>query len=101
MRPLRRYMRRVVESSPYRKDVKRTGKGIHSKVLEEELPAVIEALSNGEILPPSFRDHPLHGNMKGYRECHIKPDLLLIYSYIGDEWLRLERLGTHADIFGL
>ena len=43
----------------------------------------------------------LLGNMKGYRECHIKPDLLLIYSYIGDEWLRLERLGTHADIFGL
>ena len=99
-------MRRVVESNPYRKDIKRTGKGIYSIVLEEELPIIIEALSiealsNGEILPPSFRDHQLHGNMKGYRECHIKPDFLLVYTLEGDDLLILERLGTHAEIFEL
>ncbi|MBR0184477.1 MAG: type II toxin-antitoxin system YafQ family toxin [Synergistaceae bacterium] len=94
-------MRRVVESSPYRKDVKRTGKGIHSKVLEEELPAVIDALANDRTLEPKYRDHPLHGALNRSRDCHIKPDFVLVYTYLGDNFLRLERLGTHADIFGL
>ena len=94
-------MRRVVESSPYRIDIKRAGKGMYSKTLDEELPAVIDALAKDETLPLSYKDHQLHGNWKGSRECHIKPDFLLVYEYIGDEWLRLERLGAHAEIFGL
>ncbi|MBR1439299.1 MAG: type II toxin-antitoxin system YafQ family toxin [Synergistaceae bacterium] len=94
-------MRRVVESSPYRRDVKRAGKGIYSSAVNEELPAVINALAECKVLPPAFRDHQLRCNWKGSRECHIKPDFLLVYSYIGDEWLRLERLGTHSEIFGL
>ena len=94
-------MRRVVASSPYRKDLKRAGKSNYSRVIDDELPAVIDALANGEILAPSFRDHSLQGKMKGCRECHIKPDFLLVYSYVGDEWLILKRLGTHSEIFGL
>ena len=51
-------------------------------------------------LPTKNRDHNLSGNYSGYRECHIEPDWLLIYKQTDDE-LRLDRTGTHADLFGL
>jgi mRNA interferase YafQ len=49
-------------------------------------------------LPERYRDHPLQGGWKGYREAHIEPDWLLIYRVTGDE-LHLVRTGTHADLF--
>jgi mRNA interferase YafQ len=49
-------------------------------------------------LPERYRDHPLRGNWKGYRDAHIEPDWLLIYRIVGDE-LHLVRTGSHADLF--
>ena len=49
-------------------------------------------------LPDTCRDHDLIGNWKGFRECHLKPDLLLIYRQIDDE-LQLARLGSHNELF--
>jgi mRNA interferase YafQ len=49
-------------------------------------------------LTSAYRDHPLRGDWKGYRDLHIEPDWLLIYQVSGDE-LRLARTGTHADLF--
>lgn len=46
---------------------------------ESKLEEVIDILASGENLPPSYRDHPLSGKWKGYRECHIEPDWLLVY----------------------
>jgi len=49
-------------------------------------------------LPPKNNDHPLAGNYKGHRECHIEPDWLLIYIYVNNE-VRFVRNGTHSDLY--
>ena len=59
---------------------------------------IITKLENGVPLEIKFRDHDLHGNYNGFRECHIKPDLLLIYK-IRDTELMLARVGSHSELF--
>lgn len=56
-------------------------------------------LLNSLPLPEKYKDHALTGNWKGWRDCHIKNDLVLIYKIMGDE-IRLARLNTHSEIFG-
>jgi len=63
-----------------------------------KLRTVIEKLFAGQSLDPSYHDHPLSGNWKNHRDCHIEPDWLLIYR-ITSEDLFLERTGTHSDLF--
>jgi len=63
-----------------------------------KLRSVIEKLSAGLSLDPVYRDHPLSGNWKNHRDCHIEPDWLLIYR-IKSEDLFLERTGTHSELF--
>ena len=46
---------------------------------KEIFKAVLKKLANNEILEPKYKDHYLVGNYKGFKECHLKPDLLLIY----------------------
>ena len=66
----------------------------------DELYVVIETLSNGEALPTKYKDHPLKGDYKGTRECHILPDWLLIYQIEKEiKLLCLLRVGTHSDLF--
>ena len=66
----------------------------------ELLDKVITTLALGENLPNENRDHDLHGNWKGYRECHIQSDWLLIYKIEKDILvLTLTRTGTHSDLF--
>ncbi len=61
---------------------------------------VIKKLAAGETLPPKNRDHELSGNYKGFRECHIQPDWLLIYRINNNDLiLFLSRTGTHSDLF--
>jgi mRNA interferase YafQ len=84
-----------VRSGQFRRDVRRAarrGKDI-SKLRELILLLVADA-----PLPERYRDHPLRGNWKGYRDAHIEPDWLLIYRIVGDE-LHLVRTGSHADLF--
>ena len=65
-----------------------------------KLDIVVETLLAEEPLPPERLDHPLTGNWKGYRECHITPDWLLIYKTDNDQLLLyLVRTGTHSDLF--
>ena len=60
----------------------------------------IETLLQEKPLPSAHFDHPLQGNWKGFRECHITPDWLLIYKIDGNKLLLyLERTGTHSDLF--
>ena len=56
-------------------------------------------LLNSLPLAEKYKDHALTGNWKGWRDCHIKNDLVLIYKVVGDE-IRLARLNTHSEIFG-
>ncbi|MBN2777581.1 MAG: type II toxin-antitoxin system YafQ family toxin [Bacteroidales bacterium] len=71
------------------------------KLDESELNKVIEHLSSSDSpLAKKYSDHNLTGNYKGYRECHIKPDWLLIYNKEKQlKILKLYRTGTHSDLF--
>ncbi len=64
-----------------------------------EFLTVLSHLMRGEALPTKFKDHGLSGELKGLRDCHINPDLVLIYRLAGDT-LELHRLGSHSEIFG-
>ena len=64
------------------------------------LQQAIDTLRIPAQLPLKNKDHNLSGNYSGYRECHIEPDWLLIYKQTDDE-LRLDRTGTHTDLFGM
>ena len=84
------------QSTSFGRDVKRLArKGADLS----RLKAVIETLVSQQALDDRYRDHLLVGNWKGYRECHIQPDWLLIYRIAGSE-LQLVRTGNHAELFG-
>ena len=82
----------------FRKDLKlayRRGKDLR------KLQAAVESLARGEPLSGRLRDHPLKGKLAGFRECHLEPDWLLIYQVDPAAGIiRLERTGTHSDLFG-
>jgi mRNA interferase YafQ len=61
----------------------------------------IEVLANGEVLKSKYKDHQLVGNFVDCRECHIKPDLLLIYRVVEEVLeLTLVEVGSHSELFG-
>ena len=82
-------------TTQFKKDYKRIKK--QNKDLSK-LRTVIDKLSLGKLLEPTYRDHPLSGNWKNHRDCHIEPDWILIYR-ITAEGLYLERTGSHSDLF--
>ena len=83
----------------FKKDFKRIQKrGYDLSLLED----VITKLAEQQALEPARKDHALSGTWKGFRECHITPDWLLIYQVRENELvLVLTRTGTHAELFGL
>ncbi len=88
-------MKRLSQTNQFLKDIKRMrkrGKDI------KKLQPVVNKLANNETLPSRHRDHPLMGEWKTCRDCHIEPDWLLIY-YTDSKILRLERTGSHSDLF--
>lgn len=91
-------MLNLVTTGQFRKDYKRVKKrGYNMKLLE----SVIDMLLAENILEDRYRDHALVGNYVGFRECHILPDWLLIYTVDkGNLILTASRTGTHADLFG-
>lgn len=93
-------MRMIERSGAFKRDYKREVKGKYRADLDEALVPVLMALANDELLELRLRDHDLIGNWSGYRECHIKPDLLLIYRRPDSETLQLARLGSHSQLFG-
>ncbi len=77
----------------------------HSGLLKEtaikDLAFAIDTIATGISLPAKYKDHPLKGELQGYRECHIKGDLLLVYQRNKDRLiLVLIDVGTHASLFG-
>ena len=93
-------MRTIERSSTFKRDYKREAKGQHRNTLDDRLSPVLLALASDQQLEPRYRDHDLSGDWAGYRECHIRPDLLLIYRKSADDLLRLARLGSHSELFG-
>ena len=88
-------MKQVRYLRSFRKDFKRIERR-HYRI--EKLGKIIDLLRNEEPLPISNRPHLLQGDWKGYWECYIAPDWLLIYKLTNDE-LVLAGTGTHADLF--
>ena len=72
----------------------------HRKDVDSLVSTVVALLMSDQVLPGNIRDHALSGDWVGYRECHIKPDLLLIYRKPDAGTLRLARLGSHSELFG-
>ena len=91
-------MRTIEWTSQFKRDYKREGKGQHRTTLDVELFPIVEALANDQLLDPGYRDHALTGDWKDYRDCHIKPDMVLIYRKPDDVVLQLVRLGSHSEL---
>lgn len=85
-------MRSLERTNTFKRDFKKHGD------LDTALIEILYLLLNDKPLPQQYKDHDLIGNWKGFRECHIKPDLLLIYRK-NDDLLQLVRLGSHSDLF--
>lgn len=83
----------------YSKDYKKSVKKLDKQSLQM-LTVVIDRLANDEILEPKFKDHQLKGKLEGFRECHIKPNLLLVYKKVKQE-LRISvlKVGSHSELF--
>lgn len=93
-------MRVIDRASAFKRDYKREAKGQHRTALDDALKPVLLTLATDQPLDAKYRDHDLSGDWAGYRECHIKPDLLLIYRKSNADILRLARLGSHSELFG-
>ena len=88
-------MREIIRSIQFKRDVKRPEK--RGKDMTK-LRDLILLLAGETPLPVRYKDHPLSGEWKHHRDCHIEPDWLLLYK-IDDNDLYLVRTGSHADLF--
>ena len=94
-------MRTIEYASAFKKDYKRVkASPRYARNAESLLTAVLKLLVADHPLPPANRDHALTGGWISYRECHVKPDLLLIYRKSDEATLRLARVGSHSELFG-
>jgi mRNA interferase YafQ len=93
-------MRAIDRASAFKRDYKREAKGQYRATLDGDLKPLLVDLVTDQPLDAKYHDHDLSGNWAGYRECHVKPDLLLIYRKSGADTLRLARLGSHSELFG-
>ena len=90
-------MLKIVSSNQFKRDLKLAKKrGLNLSLLTD----VVNTLANQQPLDEKHRDHSLTGNYKGFRECHVEPDWLLVYRVEEDELeLFLFRTGSHSDLF--
>jgi mRNA interferase YafQ len=91
-------MRTISRTARFKKDYKREAKGQHRATLDEDLLAAVSLLASDSPLPEKLRDHPMTGEWIDHRDCHIKPDLGLIYRVPDSERLELVRLGSHSQL---
>lgn len=92
-------MRKLKFTRQFERDFKRIKKNPSYSGIDSVLNGVIENLQMDRVLAAKFQDHSLQGDYKNCRECHIRPDLLLVYEKIDKKTLTLIRLGSHSDIF--
>ena len=91
---------RIIEwSNSFKRDYRRIKATPRYQNLDDLLRAVLALLEDDQPLPQRSLDHPLSGNWSSCRECHIRPDLLLIYEKFDSDVLRLVRLGSHSELF--
>ena len=91
-------MRTIRSTNQFRRDYKREKAGRHGKTLDADLTQVVNLLAADTPLPRRNFDHPLSGEWRDHRDCHIKPDLVLIYRKPDATHLDLVRLGSHSEL---
>ncbi len=92
-------MRMIDRSTAFKRDYKRIKATPRYKDIDSLLSDILELLLADKALPEKNCDHTLSGEWNGYRECHVKPNLLLIYKKPDHHTLRLARLGSHSELF--
>lgn len=91
-------MRTIERTSQFKKDFKREAKGRHRATINSDLETVLGMLIQDQALPVKYYDHALTSEWKDHRDCHIKPDLVLIYRKPNDDVLQLVRLASHSEL---
>ena len=91
-------MRTIKYTGRFKSDYRREKSGRHGKKLDTLLSEVITALAKDTALQPRHFDHPLIGSWKDHRDCHIRPDLILIYRKVDDNSIEVVRLGSHSEL---
>lgn len=92
-------MRTIQPIRAFRRDLRRVKSDPRYRTINDILNPLLESLADDHPLPPSNRDHALSGDWMDHRECHVRPDLLLIYRKPDSDTLQLVRLGSHSDLF--
>jgi mRNA interferase YafQ len=93
-------MRRIDRPAQFKRDYRRVKSTPRHRNIDPLLFEILELLANDQPLPDKNRDHALTGSLVGFRDCHVRPDLLLIYDNRQSDRLILIRLGSHSEIFG-
>ncbi len=91
-------MRRIEPTTRFRRDFKRESKGQYRQILGAEFKLLVELLASDQSLPLRMRDHALTGELADHRDCHLRPDLVLIYRKPDASTLQLVRLGSHSEL---
>jgi mRNA interferase YafQ len=91
-------MRGIKHTSRFKRDYRREKSGVLGKKLDKLLLDAVNLLADDKPLPPRYFDHELVGEWNDHRDCHLRPDLVLIYRKPDDESLELVRLGSHSEL---
>ncbi len=91
-------MRVIERTSQFKRDYRRESRGRHGASLDASLVPVLEALAQDDPLEHRHHDHGLSGEWADHRDCHVRPDLVLIYQKPDVDTLRLVRLGSHSEL---
>lgn len=85
-------MRKIEHTNQFKRDFKKNGS------MDASLIEVLYKLANDEVLSPKYCDHSLSGEWSDHRDCHVKPDYVLIYRKVGVDVLQLVRIGSHSEL---
>jgi mRNA interferase YafQ len=91
-------MRVINYTARFKRDFRRQKAGRYGKDLDTRLLEIVQLLAHDAPLPRRCFDHPLSGEWSDHRDCHVRPDLVLVYGKVGAETLALVRLGSHSDL---
>ena len=91
-------MRTIERTNRFKRDYKRESRGRHRQDLDKRLAATVNSLADDTPLDARYQDHALSGPWGAFRDCHVWPDLVLIYEKPDAGTLRLVRIGSHAEL---
>ena len=92
-------MRRIERTNAFHRDFKREKRAEHRRNIDALVASIVALLAADKPLSQKNRDHALAGEWRDHRECHLKPDLIMIYRKPDAKVLQLVRLGSHSELF--